>query len=175
MVMKGKADGYCTVITSERLSFSDATQQSIIDVNFKIFVPAKSPKLEQLKHVTSIPELKGFKLVDYMGSGWAKNHLVKAGLDVHLLQSNEQIWRYLLLGRADITVNNEWTTRYSLKKEGYKDQFLELPNPMTPEPISFHIFIGKKSSFLPNLKHVDKVIKQMKEDGTLQRIYDPYK
>ena len=135
MVIDGEADGYCTVITSERLSFSDVTQQSIIDVNFKIFVSAKSPKLEQLESVTSISELKGFKLVDYAGSGWAEENLVKAGLNVHWLKRNKQIWQFLLAGRADATVNNEWTTRYSLKKEGYQDQFLELPHPMTPEPI----------------------------------------
>ena len=147
MIMDGVADGFCTVITPERLSFSDATQHSIIDVNFKIFVPANSSKLEQLRQVSSISGLRGFKLVDYAGSGWADEHLAKAGLDVYWLPRNEPIWKYLLAGRADLTVKNEWTTRYSLKKEGYQDQFLELPQPMTPEPTSFHIFIGKKSSF----------------------------
>ncbi len=96
------------------------------------------------------------------------------GLDVHWLERNEQIWKFLLLGRADATVNNEWTTRYSLKKEGYSDQFLELPHPMTPEPISFHIFIGKKSPFNPILNQANEALKHMKEDGTLQRIYEQY-
>jgi polar amino acid transport system substrate-binding protein len=175
MVMDGVADGFCTVITPERLSFSDATQHSIIDVDFKMFVPANSSKLELLRQIFSISRLKGFKLVDYAGSGWADEHLAKAGLDVYWLPRNEQIWRYLLAGRADLTVNNEWTTRYSLKKEGYQDQFVELPQPMAPEPSSFHIFIGKKSSFLPLLNQVDESLKRMKADGTLQRIYEQYK
>jgi ABC-type amino acid transport substrate-binding protein len=46
---------------------------------------------------------------------------------------------------------------------------------MTPEPISFHLFIGKKSPFLPLLDQVDESLKQMKEDGTLERIYEQYK
>jgi len=175
LVFDGAADGFCTVITPERLKFTDATQHSIIEADFKVFVPRNSSKLERLKQVSSILELRDFKLVDYAGSGWANENLVDAGLEVHWLERNEQIWKFLLLGRADATVKNEWTTRYSLKKQGYQEQFLELPHPMTPEPISFHIFIGKKSFFLPILKQADASLKQMKEDGTLQHIYEQYK
>ncbi len=175
MVKDGKADGFCTVITPERLRFSDATRESILDVNFKIFIAANSPKLEQLKQISSISELQSFELADYLGSGWAVEHLEKAGLDIQWLPLNEQLWKFLSIGRADATVKNEWTTRYTLKKLGYQDQILELPHPMTPEPISFNILIGKKSSFQSSLGQVDTELKQMKKDGTLQRIYDKYK
>ncbi|MCG8619543.1 MAG: transporter substrate-binding domain-containing protein [Desulfobacterales bacterium] len=175
MVFDGTADGFCTAITPKRLKFTEATQQSIIEVNFKIFVPVNGPGLERLRHVSDLSGLKAFKLVDYAGSGWAQKNLVDRGLNVHWLQRNEQIWKFLLLGRADATVNNEWTTRYALKKEGLQEQILELPHPMTSEPISFHIFIGKKSPFHPILEQVDASLGEMKADGTLQRIHQIYK
>lgn len=175
MVSKKLADGFCTVITPERLEFSDPTQHSIIEVDFKIYTPKDSPQLNHLKQISSLSELKGIKLVDYAGSGWAIKNLQNAGIEVHWLQRNEQIWRFLLAGRADATVNNEWIARYSLKNEGYQDKFLELPQTMTPEPISFHIFIGKKSSFHSSLQHVDEQLKKMKEDGTIERIYEQYR
>lgn len=114
MVKDGKADGYCTVVTPERLKFSCAVEEPIIEVNFKIFAPADAPRLAQLRKVKSIPELKGFKLTDYSGSGWAEKNL--SGLDIHWLRTNEQIWKFLINGRAEATVKNEWTTRHSLKK-----------------------------------------------------------
>jgi len=72
-------------------------------------------------------------------------------------------------------VKNDWTTRYILKKLGYQGKIIELPQPITLEASSFHIFIGKNSSFLPYIKQVDGALKQMKRDGTLQRIFDQYK
>lgn len=175
MVKLGSADGFCTVVTPERLTFSKPTQESIIDVNFKIFAYINSPKREQLETIDSIAGLKGFKLVDYMGSGWAEENLVKAGLDIYWLAQNEQIWKLLINGRADATVKNEWTTRYALKKAGYHDQILEFSHPMNAEPTSFHIFIGNNSLFLSYRKQVDEELADMKKHGVLQRIYDQYK
>lgn len=175
MVKEGKADGFCTVITPERLKYSVAAKESLIDVNFKIFAAANNPNLDKLGKVTSIPELQGFKLVDYRGSGWAKENLEKAGLNIHWLGKNEQLWKFLAGGRADATVKNEWTTRFSLKKLGYQEKIVELPHPMLAEPTSFHIFIGKKSKFLPYLGKIDEALKNMKADGTMQSILDRYK
>lgn len=173
MVSAGQADGYCTTITPERLSFSAVTKESIIEVNFKIFTPAKSPRLEQLRKVKSIQELKDFKLADYSGSGWAEKYLSE--LDIHWLHTNDQIWNFLLKGRADASVKNEWTTNYILKQIGYQDKIIELPHPMNNEPIPFHIFIGKASSFVNYIDKLDDTLKTMKHDGTLKRIYDQYR
>ncbi len=173
MVKAGKSDGYCTTVTPERLSFSYATKEPIIEVNFKIYTPADNPRLDQLRKVKSVPELKGFKLADYSGSGWAKKNLT--GLSIHWLPTNEQIWKVLINGRADAAVKNEWTTRYILKTLGYHDQIVELSHPMNKEPTAFHIFIGKKSPFTKYLGQLDDTIRQMRQDGTLKRIYDKYK
>ncbi len=173
MVRKGKADGYCTVVTPERLTFSYASEESIIEVNFKIYAPVGSPRLNLLREVKSIPELKSFKLVDYRGSGWAEKNL--SGLDMHWLNTNIQVWKYLMKGRADATVKNEWTTRHVLKKLGYQDKIVELPNNINEKPITFNIFIGKKSPFAKYREQVNDKIRQMKQDGTLERIYDKYR
>ncbi len=175
MVKDGDADGFCTVITPERLSYSHASKEPIIKVDFKLFTPGNNPKLDQLKKVKSISELQGFRLVDYLGSGWAQQNLAQADLDVYWLTTNDQIWQYLLVGRADATVKNEWTTRYILKKLGYDDRIIELPHPMNREPIAFNIFIGKKSPFSRYINQVDEAIKQLRKDGTLNKIYDKYK
>lgn len=173
MVREGKADGYCTTVTPERLSYSLATEEPVLDVHFKIYAAIDSPRLEQLKNVKSISDLRGFKLTDYSGSGWAEENL--SSLDIQWLPTNEQIWKFLIEGRADAAVKNEWTTRYVLKELGYQDQIVELPHAMTREPTTFHIFLGKKSSFRKYLGQLNEVIIQMREDGTLDRIYDKYR
>lgn len=173
MVKIGEADSYCTTVTPERLEFSLQTQESIIEVNFKIYTAIDNPKIEKLRKVQSLQDLKGFNLVDYSGSGWAMKNL--AGHSIHWLQTNDQIWNFLIKKRADATVKNEWTTRYFLQHFEHQEQIVELPQPVNKEPIFFHIFIGKKSPFVKHLGQLDATIRQMREDGTLQRIYDTYR
>lgn len=76
MVRLGKADGYCTTITPERLTYSAATKEPVIEVNFRIYTTADNPRLDQLEKVKSIQELQGFNLVEYSGSGWAEKNLI---------------------------------------------------------------------------------------------------
>ncbi len=173
MIKDGNADGYCTVITPERLSFSDPTQLPIIEVNFKVFTTANHSRLDQLKNVDSLVELKGFKLVDYRGSGWAKDNLSEQ--DVIWLDNNEQIWNLLLLKRADASVKNEWTARHELNRQGLSEKIIEMPHAMNIQPVTFHIFIGKKSPYHRQLAALNRTIEQMQTDGTLQKILDKYR
>lgn len=173
MVKIGDADGYCTTVTPERLSFSLPTEESIIEVNFKIYTSTNNPNINKLKQIKSIQELQGYQLVDYSGSGWAKENLAEQS--IHWLQTNKQIWNFLIKKRADASIKNEWTTRYFLQTFKNKDLIIELPHPINKEPICFHIFIGKKSSFANLLGELDTTIRMMRRDGALQKIYDKYR
>ncbi len=175
MVRAGEADAFCTAITQERLSYSDASDESIIDVHFKMFALADSPKLDQLELISSVSELQEFILVDLSGSGWAQQNLENQGLDIEWLPTGEQLWKFLLSGRADVTVRNEWTARHTIRQLGYENQIIELSQQIVADYISFHIFISKKSSFRLFLDDVDETIRQLKSDGTLERILDKYR
>jgi len=174
MVKDRTADALFTTITEERMSYSEASDP-IIEVNFKIYSRADHPKLDELRQISSLEDLHPFRLVDYYGSGWAEVNLVNAGLDVYWLNRNEQLWQFLILGRADATVKNEWTTRYILKNLDLQNKIFEMPNTMTPEPTTFHILISKKSPFRSKIEQINLAIEVMKGDGTLQRIFNQYK
>ncbi len=175
MVERGKADGLVTAATPARLEYSDKPEETVVEANFKIYTSADCPNLKALKKVKSIPELKPFKLVDIRGSGWAKANLESAGLNVHWLDSTEQIFQFIIKNRADANINNEWITRDQLKKRKLLGKIIELPTPMTAQPIKFHMLISKKSAYHKYLPEMNKYLKEIKADGTHAKILAKWK
>ncbi|MBF0477565.1 MAG: hypothetical protein HQK59_17425 [Deltaproteobacteria bacterium] len=63
--------------------------------------------------------------------------------------------------------------RYNIKKTGYQNRIVELPNVLSSAP--FSLGTGRNSTYSHILPQVDQTIRQMRGDGTLHQIYDKYK
>jgi polar amino acid transport system substrate-binding protein len=171
MVKTGESDAFTTVPTSERREYTEISSEPVVISDMVLFANKKNPKIGEFEKIKTISDLKGFKLLDYIGNGWAEKNL--AGLDVVWGNDIEQILKTLAAGRGDIFIHPVHVTVYNIKKMGLQDQILKINNVM--ESVSFNLCIGKKSSYANILPKFDETIREMRKDGTLQKIYDAYR
>ncbi|MBF0224162.1 MAG: transporter substrate-binding domain-containing protein [Desulfobacterales bacterium] len=155
-----------------RKEWAEHSNEILIELEWKIYLKASNPKLEQIKKANSLEDLRPFQFVDYIGNGWAKANLVDKNFNIYLVSVPSKVFEVIAKGRGDINIIPAIIGRYYLKELGLKEQIVELP-PVIPA-IPFHLVIGKKSPFTKILPKFDQVIKQMKEDGSLQAIIDKY-
>ncbi|WDP90139.1 MAG: transporter substrate-binding domain-containing protein [Desulfobacter sp.] len=173
MVEHGMADGMCTISTAKRLNYTLPTAYPVVQMDFKIFTGAGNPRLDALKRVETPKDLEGFRLIDILGSGWAETNL--KGMDLSFELTYPAIFRLLRDGIYDAAVRNNVQTRYLIKKHGYADVLLELPRPMNRTPVSYRMLISKISLYSTLIDRINGVLKKLKDDGTLVRIYDRYR
>lgn len=171
MVRQGGLDAHITN-GFLREKWAEHSSEVVILLENSIYVKAGSPKLEHIKKMKSLEDLRPFRFIDHLGSGWAKANLVDKGFNVYLANEQYTIYKMLAKGRADININVSHVANYHIKNLGIQDQIVELPAFTPGNP--FHLVIGKKSPFTKILPEFDKVIRKMKEDGTLQAIIDKY-
>ena len=171
MVKNGQADAFVTVPTPERRSYTRISQESVINSNIKIFTGKNNPRIKELVIVHSYSELKPYKLVDYRGNGRAEAAL--KGLDVDWLATMDEIPEYLIQGKADAWTQNIFVAEFFLKHLDDRDKIIELPNVLAGE--SFNLCIRRNSPFVRVLDLFDQTIKDMKKDGTLEKICNAYR
>jgi polar amino acid transport system substrate-binding protein len=72
MVRQGGADGFCTIPTPERLTYTIASAEPATSPAFSVYTKADGKRMGELKLVKTIEDLRPFSHVSYIGSGWAK-------------------------------------------------------------------------------------------------------
>ncbi|MGD9007816.1 MAG: transporter substrate-binding domain-containing protein [Desulfobacteraceae bacterium] len=172
LVRMGKADALITN-GPMRKKWAEHSREVVVNLQHMLYVKAGGPKLDQLKKVRTIDDLKLFTLVDERGSAWAEKNLIERGIEVHLVADHDTMYRLVAKGRVDAVVYEPLMARYHIKILGMQAQLIELP--LDTVPVPFHIVIGKSSPHVKMLPKIDKAIRQMKQDGTLERILDNYR
>ena len=178
LVKNGEADAMITVPTPERLKFVNSCEEPIVKAGLVIFVRMDNPRIEEIKKIRTFTGLQGYKLVDYLGDGWAERNL--KDLDVDWAKNMQHALKMLALNRADIFVQSKVITRYNLKQliadETNKNipfnQIIELPYVL--EESSYNLLIRKDSPHIAITDRFNQTIRAMRRDGTMQRIYDKY-
>ncbi len=171
LVKLGQADAYATVPTPERSTYVVFSKEPVAPSMVVLFVKAGSPKINELKKIKTVADLKPFKLGQYLGHGWAEKNL--QGMDIVWTTNVAMCWEMLLSDRFDAFVDTLQVMHYNLKKAGLADRIIALPNVI--DSTTFNLGIGKKSAYSKILTKFDTTIKAMRKDGTLQRITDKYK
>lgn len=170
LVKDGTADAFITVPTPERREYTEISNEPLFSDVCVIFTQKDNERLDEIQKVTSIPDLKGFKLLDYTGSGWANQHL--ADFDVEWLPGIKEVLIELANGKGDIFVQPHILTNYNINELHLEDKIIEIPNPL--DHVEFHVCVSKNSSYVNILPEFDRIIKEMKEDGSLQKIINSY-
>jgi len=171
LVEKGQADGFTTVPTPERREYTNISNETVIVVDITMFTWTGNPSTGDIQAVENISGLKGFHLVDYLGNGWAKRNL--AGLDIYWAPKMDNALQMLAKRRADVFVQNSMVTHYNIRRLSLQNKIIEIPNSLSR--VSFNLCIGKKSPYANIIPEFDETIATMREDGSLQTIYDRYK
>jgi len=164
----GSADAFATVPTDERRRYTNISKTPIVVPKFTIFTNISNPKLNELKKVKSLSDLKTFNLVHYIGSGWAKKNFKDS--NIHWLPTMKDALKLLTNKKFDAFIDVSQVIKFNIKKYKYSDRIIEIPNVL--DSSSFHFCVGKKSKYADIMPEFDKVINQMIKDGTLQKILD---
>ncbi|WP_057830835.1 substrate-binding periplasmic protein [Colwellia sp. TT2012] len=173
MVKYNKADALITNFTEERKIYSNAGEHYITNIKRMIFVNKNDPLINDIAKAQSLKDLKMFTIGNNIGNPWAAR--VFKGYKIAWASSVSRALKMLEKSRFNIFIGNSVATRYKLKQLNITNVVM-LPNQLIDIKASrYQLLIGKKSSYLHLLPEFDRTILAMKEDGSLQAIFDKYK
>lgn len=168
-VKEGSADAFITMPTDERRTYTAIGKEPVITFDLRIITKKGHPRMAEMKAITSVKELYAFTVADYLGNAWAKRNL--KDMNVKWLPDIEKIFPFIVGERADLVVASKRTV-YEMELLGFDKTLTVLPN--TLSSVSFHICVGKNSPYKEKLNDFDRIIKEMHDDGTIDRIEKSY-
>ena len=175
IVAEGKADGMITVLTEPRKKFLVGSDPILL-VSEHIFASRNNPRIKEIMSIRSLEEIKAYRIVELIGSGWTEEKL--KGAKITWVPQEENAFKMLISNRADIYITNDFLGAAFIKKkieeggefaEGYKSIII---NPYPLKTIAYRLLIRKDSPFVKILDEFNKTIHQMQMDGTLRQILD---
>ncbi len=170
MVKANKADAFATVPTPERRTYTNISTEPAVVGAFSLFIKKGDPKTDEFKKIINIPDMKRFKLGNYLGNGWAKTNL--EGMEVDWAPTLDQTLSKLAKGRFEIFAGNTQVGNYTIKKMGLNNKISGIP--VAFDAPAFHLCVGKESQYSNILSQFDTVMKQLRDEGKLKEIYNKY-
>ncbi len=170
-VKQGISDAFTTVPTDKRREYTHISEEAVLNSRFFMFIPATSLKMEELKSVKTIADLKHLSHIQYIGNGWAKQHLTN--MNIKWTPSVESVLRILNRREYDVFADAEIPTLWSIKKLGLENNILKLPTLLDSKP--FKLCIGKNSKYKNILSKFDETLIKIRQDGFLQKVYNQYR
>jgi len=177
-VHNGLADGMVTAATKKRLETMVATDPLVISGE-KIFARRDNPRIEQIKQIRSIDGMKDFSVVEVVGSGWAEERFKKLPHVVWVPKLDSALYM-LANGRVDLYVMNEFSgielIRAMMKKPSpFQENFKKIVvSPNTLGEIRYSLLINKNSKWASLVPRINAILKEIKRDGTYDRILKRY-
>ncbi len=175
MVRNGLADFITTVPTPERLEWSVMVPTPFWIKQYRLFTWDGHPRLNEINSIQSIQDLRtsGLTVISYKGNNWSKTHLEDAGITVINANSVESMYRMLIAQRGDLIVEDPILVTATTKDLGLYNRLAKTRGIV--EESAFHLLIGKKSQLVHSADKIDFILKQMWNDGTIERILDRYR
>jgi len=162
------------VATPERLEYVQIGEQPFIMLDRVLFTGINHPRIEEMKKIQTLKELLPYRVLDYDGNGWGKKWLVEeAGLAVDLAPTRSLALKKLAMGRGDVFIGDSKAANFTLMLLQLRDKVVALP--VVFDEIEFMLCISKKSPFKKDISKIDKVVKEIKNDGTLEAILGRWK
>lgn len=173
MVKAGKLDGFFTVPTDERKTYTDKTEYAFYNTNFVIHTAKNNPNLELIRQVTSLAELVKLSQLTHVhmrGSGWHINKLKPMAIVTQVADASV-IPEMLVRNRADLYIEQAELFRYQAKALGLLSSIITLSKPVLKSE-GWHLFLSHKSPHTTLLENVDQRLLELKANGQLDVIRD---
>ncbi len=164
MVRGGEADGYMTVPTPDRLSYVLASARPVFTFPMCMIAAPDNPRLNDLRQVRRLEDLRPFRVGHYIGSGWADANLRPLGLDIQWAADLTGTMRLVVNGRVDALVDNAVSMRLRLTNAEFQSRLVELPNILATQP--YHLCIGRSSPFADLMPQIDAVLAMRRGGGS---------
>ena len=175
IVADGKADGMITVLTARRREFFVGSDPIFL-ISEHIFANRNNPRIKEIMSIQSLDEVKAYRVVETIGSGWTEERL--KGAKITWVPQLENAFRMLIKNRADIYIANDFLAAiFVQRKISEKGPFSEdyetiVVNPYPLETIAYRLLIRKDSPFVKILDDFNDTIHQMQIDGTIRHIVE---
>jgi len=170
-VRHGKDDGFITVPTPERLEYSITHTTPIIVEKVAVFTYPSHPERNALRKVQTVDDLKPYRVISYMGNGWAQKNLTSHKVDYgskNLLMSLQK----LIGRRGDIIVGSKVVTLYNIKIHDLTSKITRTAD--LKKQVELKLLMGQKSEYKNILQQLDRVLKEMEKDGSRSKIMSKY-
>ncbi len=176
MVEIGKVDAMLTTPTVSRFAYCVFGKENGKPAYWNIFYQkSKTDIAEKVKKLTSLEDLKPFRILDFIGNGWTASFL-KEGFNIHFVAEIEQIPLMLANGRQDLCVNSATMINYWAKKNNVADQ-IEMHRIEWPWTRFHYVFmVSRKSPWVQKglVRALDEELKKMKQSGEWIKILKKY-
>ncbi len=177
LVLKKKADGMVTVYTKQR-AHSLVASKPIWHIKETIFFRRDNPKACTILKINSFEDMKNLTLVETMGSGWAREQYAKHGIKhVVWVPTIDSAFNLLAKGRVDAYMMFDLNAYTILMRKQEIDE-----SPLAKEfqqivaiaptfaSLPFCLLVRKDSPYAKIMQRFNKVIEEMRKDGTYKRI-----
>jgi ABC-type amino acid transport substrate-binding protein len=143
-VANDQADGLLAFPSDQRKTYLSFSDTIVTYATPGIFFSANHPKRKQLEKLSSLHELKDFRVGDLIGNGWAEQVIAKH-TDMEWLSTFEQIFKMLLSNRIDVHVASSLEmTQWNIEKFKINDDSLVSRSiPEIAKPIPLHSGLRK--------------------------------
>lgn len=166
MVQRGEADAFVTVATQERRAYTVPSSEWVTQGRLALFARRNHPKFAQFLAIKGIQDLKGVQIGSYLGNSWVKSKL--GAMDMQFAKDRDGALRMLVADRFDLMVDASNPTQYALKALGLEQVVTELP--VVLDTSETYLCVGKHSFLLEYLPHIDRELRKMKLDKSLERL-----
>ncbi|TNI89279.1 substrate-binding periplasmic protein [Aeromonas sobria] len=171
MVRMAQADGFVTIATQERRSYTLVVDEPVTMTVMTIFTQLGHPRMAEFQRASRLSDLKTFTFLDYLGNGWGKENL--AGFTVHHTINVDNVFKMLAAGRGDLMVTDPLVARFKLNQLGLSGQVVEVPLQLASTP--FNLCIGNHSRFNIRIAEFNRALQQLRQSGELARIVARYR
>ncbi len=170
MVLQGEADGFVTVATKARLEFTACGHVPALHVPLQPIIRKDDPRRPIFEAARSLDALKPYKVISYLGNGWAKQYL--AGFDVFYAADFDSSLRGLARGRGDLSFVTMASGSYFLHMPEFAQHLTMLP--VAVGDLHYYLCITKESPYRSLLPEFDRAISSMRGDGAYRGILAKY-
>lgn len=173
-VRDGQLDFMVTLPTEEREGYAVICDESIMDFTMQIYTYRDHPKLEEIRKMETVADLIRLDLVTVssLGNGWHKENIESMGVKTLYVKQEKSLPRFLALKRADIMIDSPLTMNQEIRRLGLEHQIVLTD--VVLDRTSFHLMISRDSDKRELIEEVDRILSEMKADGTMSSIYDKY-
>ena len=168
MVQLGRQDAMVTLATEERAQYSVASTETLYHLRLRAFTSAIHPQRAELAKLSTLSQLRPWRLLSYLGDGWARTHLENAGFQVDWSRDLATVLNQLAAQRGDLSVSADVEAMPLIHAMGLEAQVVMLPEVF--DTLEFKFQMSKLSPYLSKMPAIDAAIRSMHADGTIERI-----
>jgi polar amino acid transport system substrate-binding protein len=172
-VETGEADGMTTVVTEDRLRYAVPGSEVLAAQRLVAFASTANPHFDEIMKAHGLEELQRLHVLAPAGAGWFGEHFPKNSIEYG--GSPSDVLEMLVLGRGDFIIEDTKTMARRLEALRHDNPALPLDTVVASANVlttlEFRALVSKKSPYLDRLGDIDRMLAQMRQDGTFHRIY----